>query len=266
MNAEVIGINSFILSQPNGVTEQGGNIGIGFAVTSNIARDVFKEIVKNGKVSRGYLGVNPREIDEPLARMYGVEPHSGVLVGNLPGPDTPASAGGIKVGDIITAFDGKKVTTPRELTDAVTATPVGKSCKVDFIRDGQQQSVNVTLAERPSEFVANRAVPENQAPEVNPASTKAQHLGIGVQEITPELAARKSLTTNFGVMVLSVSPNSPAAEAGIRQGDVIHRVDRTVVKTGNDLVQADKALKNGDKISVQIERSGRILFIEVTLE
>jgi serine protease Do len=266
MNSEVIGINSFILSQPSGFTEQGGNIGIGFAVTSNIAREVFNEIVKKGKVSRGYLGVNPREIDEPLARMYGVAPHVGVLVSNLPGTDTPAAKAGLKVGDIITQFDGKKVTTPRELTDAVTATPVGKSCKIDFIRDGQPQSLNVILAERPSEIAANTTRPENQSPEVNPAATTAQHLGIGVQDITQDLASKKGLAVSSGVIVISVSPGSPAAEAGIRHGDVIYRVDRTVVKSSNDLLQADKALKNGDKISVQVERSGRILFLVVTLE
>jgi serine protease Do len=266
MNAEVIGINSFILSQPSVISDQGGNIGIGFAVTSNIAREVFAEIVKRGKVSRGYLGVNPLELTGPLAKSYGVEAHSGVLVGNLPGSDTPAAKAGLKVGDIITAFDGKKVTTPRELTDAVTATPVGKSCKVDFLRDGQPQSVSVTLAERPADFTASRTQPDNQSPDVNPASTMAQHLGVGVQEVTPEMADRMNLTTNSGVIVRSVTPGSPASEAGIRHGDVIHRVDRTAVKNNNDLVQADKALKNGDRISVQIERGGRTLFLEVTIE
>lgn len=266
MNAEVIGINSFILSQPSSFAEQGGNIGIGFAVTSNIAREVFNEIVKRGKVSRGYLGVNPRELDEPLARSFNVAPHSGVLVGNLPGNDTPAAKAGLKVGDIITTFDGKKVTTPRELTDAVTATPVGKSCKVEFIREGQAQSVMVVLAERPSEFATNRNQPNTPSPEVDPTSATAPNLGLSAQDLTADMAARMNLKLSGGVIVRSVSPNSPAADAGIKHGDVIHRVDKSAINNGTDLANADKTLKNGDKISVQIERNGTILFLEVTIE
>ncbi len=265
MNAEVIGINSFILSRSRGI-EDGGNIGIGFAVTSNIARQVFNEIVKKGRVTRGYLGVNPREIDEALARSYGVEPRSGVLVGNLPGNETPAAKAGLKIGDIITAFNGKKVTSPRELTDTVTATPVGESCKVDFIRDGQAQSVTVVLAERPADFTANRQQPNPATPEIDPAAATAPNLGLSAQEISPDMAARMNLKLGGGVLVKTVAPNSPAAEAGIRHGDVIHRIDKMVVKNGSDLSQADRVLKNGEKIAVQVERNGTILFLTVTLE
>jgi serine protease Do len=263
MNAEVIGINSFIFSR-SGPMNDSGNIGIGFAVTSNIARQVFNEIVKKGRVSRGYLGVNPREITETVARSFGVEPHSGVIIGDLPGNDTPAAKAGLRIDDIIIAFNGKKVTSPRELTDAVTATPVGESCKVDFIRDGQPQSVTVVLAERPAEITANRQQPNAPTPGIDPAAATAPNLGLSTQELTPDIAARLKL--GGGVLVKTVTPGSPAAEAGIRHGDVIHRIDKTAVKNGNDLAQADRALKNGDKIAVQVERNGAILFLTVTLE
>jgi serine protease Do len=265
MNAEVIGINSFILSRSRGL-EDGGNIGIGFAVTSNIARQVFNEIVKKGRVSRGYLGVNPREIDEVLARSFSVEPRSGVLIAGLPGNDTPAAKAGLELNDIITAFNGKKITSPRELTDAVTATPVGESCKVDFIRKGQPLSVTVVLAERPAEISGNRPQPNAPTPEIDPAASTAPNLGLSAQEITPDMATRMNLKLGGGVLVKTVAPNSPAGEAGIRHGDVIHRIDKTVVKNGNDLSQADRGLKNGDKIAVQVERNGTILFLTVTLE
>jgi serine protease Do len=263
MKAEVIGINSFIFSRSSGMSE-GGNIGIGFAVTSNIARQVFNEIVKKGRVARGYLGVNPRDIDAALAKSYGVEPHSGVLVGNLPGNDTPAAKAGLQIGDIITAFNGQKVTSPRELTDAVTATPVGESCKVDFIREGVAQSVTVVLAERPADLTVNRQQPNAPTPEIDPASSTAPNMGLSTQEITPDIASRLKLSG--GVLVKAVAPNSPAAEAGIRSGDVIHRIDKTVVRNGNDLSQADRALKNGETIAVQVERGGTILFLTLTLE
>jgi serine protease Do len=263
MKAEVIGINSFIFSRSRGMDE-GGNIGIGFAVTSNIARQVFNEIVKKGRVARGYLGVNPRDIDDALARSFGVEPHSGVLIGNLPGNDTPAAKAGLIPGDIITAFNGQKVTSPRELTDAVTATAVGESCKVDFIREGKAQSVTVVLAERPADLTAGRQQPNAPTPEIDPASSTAPNLGLSAQEITPDIAGR--LQISGGVLVKAVAPNGPAAEAGIRPGDVIHRLDKTVVKNGNDLSQADRALKKGETIAVQVERNGTILFLTLTLE
>jgi serine protease Do len=264
MKAEVIGINSFIFSRSSGIAADGGNIGIGFAVTSNIARQVFNEIVKKGRVARGYLGVNPREIDDVLARSFGVEPHSGVIIGDFPGNDTPAMKAGLQRNDIITAFNGQKVTTPRELTEAVTATAVGESCKVDFIRDGVAQSVTVVLAERPAELTARQQQPTTPTPEVDPVAATAPNLGLSAQELPPDLAARLKLSG--GVVVKTVAPNSPAAEAGIRHGDVIHRIDKTVVKNGNDLSQADSALKKGETIAIQVERNGILLFLQATRE
>lgn len=262
MKAEVIGINSFIFSRSSG--GEGGNIGIGFAVTSNIARQVFGEIVKKGKVARGYLGVNPMEIDAAVAQSFGVEPHSGVLIRSIPGNDTPAAKAGLQINDIITAFNGQKVTTPRELTDAVTATPVGESCKVDYIREGKAQSVTVVLAERPANIAANQPPQNTPQPEIDPAASTAPNMGLSAQEIPPDMASRLKLSG--GVLVKAVAPNSPAEEAGLRHGDVIHRIDKMVVRNGNDLSQADRALKKGETVAIQIERAGTILFPTLTLE
>jgi serine protease Do len=111
-----------------------GNVGIGFAIASNIARKVFDVLVRSGKVTRGYLGVTVVPLDGPTARAVCLEPDAGALVYRVPA-DTPASRAGLRGGDVITAFDGKPVKAPRELTDAVAATDVGKSVRVDFMRD-----------------------------------------------------------------------------------------------------------------------------------
>jgi serine protease Do len=261
MNGEVVGINSFIIPQQLGVG-QGGSLGIGFAVTSNVVRSVFGEIAQRGKVSRGFLGVNPVELDDAKAHAYGVEAQSGVLIQNVI-PDTPADKAGLRSGDIVTAFEGKKVKTPSELTEAVASTPVGKSCKVDYIRDGNPESVNVVLADRTTASRANN----NPAPTPSPESSEqvsAGKLGVSVQTVTSEIADRLNLRIKTGVLVRTISANSPLAEV-LRHGDVIHRIDKIEVRSAEDLLQAEKSLKDGDDIAIQIERGGNTLILTVTL-
>jgi serine protease Do len=262
MNGEVIGINSFIIPQRLEFG-QGGSLGIGFAVTSNVVRSVFGEIAQSGKVSRGFLGVNPVELDVAKAHAYGVDPQSGVLIQNVIA-DTPAEKAGLRSGDIITAFEGKKVNTPSELTEAVASTPVGKSCKVDYLRDGKAESVTVVLADRTS---ASRAS-NNPAPTPSPESTEQVNLsklGLSAQTVTSDLAERLNLRIKSGALVRAISTSSPLAE-DFRHGDVIHRIDKFEIKSAEDLLQAEKSLKVGEDIAIQIERNGQTLILTVTLE
>jgi serine protease Do len=254
MRGEVVGINTMIFSPT------GGNVGIGFSVASNVARNVFDDMVRRGRVTRGYLGVVIIEVDEARARAYGVEPRSGALVAQPPQPDSPAARAGLQYGDIITAFDGKPVRAPRELTEAVAGTPVGKSARVDFIRGGQPQSVTVEVAERPT--VGRDAAP---APERNDGGPTETRLGITAQTVTPEMAEQMRLTVKSGVLVRSVQTGSAAEEANLRHGDVIHRVDRFDVKTVEEFMQAIASLNRGEDVAMVIERQGRIIYTTVTL-
>lgn len=255
MQGEVIGINTMIFSP------SGGNIGIGFSLASNVVRNIFGDLVKNGRITRGYLGVNIVPLDAARARAFGLEPNSGAFVQGLPDTDSPARRAGLKPGDIITAFDGRPVKAPRELTDAVAATPVGKSVKVDFLRDGQPMSVTVEVAERPGRQAASAAPPEQGNNE-----TQTTRLGIVAQTITPEAAERMKLLIKSGAVVTEVQPGSPAQEAGLRHGDVIHRIDRTEVKSVEDLVNAARSLQSGDQVLLQIERGGEMNFITITID
>jgi serine protease Do len=256
MQGQVIGINSMIFSP------SGGNVGIGFAIAANTVREVFDQLVKSGKVTRGYLGVRIEELDAPKASMLGLEPNAGVLVGDVPDPDTPAGRAGIRSGDVITTFDGKPVKTPRELTNAVASMPVGSSVVVDFIRNGERQSVTVELAERPAETAA-RVVPPDEEERPDNDTTR---LGVSAQTITPAEAERMKLKIASGALVLAVQPGSPAADADMRHGDVIHKIDQKEVKTVEDLAQAVSALRDGQEVAVQIERRGQMFFVNVRLD
>jgi serine protease Do len=262
MQGEVVGINTMILSGPFNQ----GNIGIGFAINSNMARDIFSKLVQNGRVVRGYLGVSVVPLDPAKAHAAGLEPESGVFVTEVPDPETPAAKAGIKAADVITAFDGKKVKMPRELTDAVAATAVGQTARVDFVRSGQHQSVTVKIAERPANLERRQGPqPDEGQPDDNPGTQRQGRLGIEGRTVTPEIAAQNKLQVPTGVFVGAVQPDGPAAYAGVMHGDVIHKIDRTEVTTVEELAQASKTLPPGEYMLV-VERKGRTLFLTITLE
>lgn len=258
LSGEVVGINTLIFSR------SGSNDGIGFAIPSNMAKKVYPELVKSGKVVRGYLGVFVEELDDAKARALHVQKDTGVLVRDITDPDSPAAKAGLRSGDVVTSYDGKKVKTPSELTNAVADTPVGRSARIEFLRDGKAQSVTVTIGERPPrEVVQARTAPDEGGEE---GSSEASRLGISVQTVTPALARQLSLKIETGVVVTSVHPGSPASEAGLLPRDVIHRIDQTAVTNKADFMQKASSLKSGDEVAVQIERRGRMGWVTVTVD
>lgn len=255
MKGQIIGINTMIFS------ESGGNQGIGFAIPSNLVRNVYEQIVKNGKVTRGYLGVTITEVTPEKAKGLGLATTEGALVNDVQ-PNTPASKAGIQSGDLIVSFDGKSVKNQHELTNTVALTSVGKQVEVKFIRDGKIQTAKVETAERKIGINPNLEDPEENLPAEKESSGK---LGLSASTLNSEQATE--LKIKSGVIVEQVAPTSPAAEAGMRKGDVIHQINRQAVKSVADLNNIMKSVNQGDTIIVQVERKGDgITFLTVTIE
>jgi serine protease Do len=262
MQGEVVGINTMILT--GGPLSQ-GNIGIGFAIASNTARDVFKQLARGGRVTRGYLGVFVSDLDEAKAHAVGLKPNDGVFVADVPDPDSPAGKAGIHKRDVITAYNGKPVKAARELTQAVADTPVGENARIDFIRDGQPQTATVKLVERPKDANA-RLVPPDQGGDEGGQAQQGR-LGIQGRTITPELVdqMKLKLKTPSGVFVAAVQPGSAASDAGVAHGDVIHGFDKARITTLEELSQEVKSVGPGQYL-LEVERRGQTLFLTVTFD
>ncbi|HEU4333921.1 MAG TPA: Do family serine endopeptidase, partial [Candidatus Eisenbacteria bacterium] len=220
IRGEAIGINTAI--NPSGE-------GIGFAIPINLARNISKQLIATGKVTRGYLGIMPQELTPELADTWGLNGKKGVLVGSV-STDTPASKAGFRVKDVITEFDGRKVEDVQDFRLLVADTPVNKKVRVKVLRQGSPADLYVTLAERPPDDQLNRAV--------QPPTTT--WLGAAVESITEAMAREHGLKDREGVIVTDIAEGSGADEAGLRRGDVIVEVNDAVVK---DKFEYDEALR-----------------------
>lgn len=252
MQGEIIGINTLIY------TRTGGSQGIGFAIPANLANKVYAQLVKNGRVTRGYLGVTLGEVTPVVARAVGYDGKQGVLVNDLARNDSPAARAGLRSGDVIIEFDGKPVTSPKQLTEMVVDTPVGKTVPVKYVRDGRVQSAAIMLGERPQ---ANAPDREEEFEEEG-----SLRLGITSQTVTPELAREQKLRIGTGVIIREVQPASPASEAGLQPGDVIHRINRIPVRNTQELAEAMKTLRGQREVVLQVENQGQLRFVTLTME
>ncbi len=226
-SGELIGINSQILSP------SGGNIGIGFAIPSNMAKAVMDQLMKNGKVSRGMLGVTIQPVDADLAASMNLPAARGAIVTNVRAGG-PADKAGIKRGDVITAVNNKPVNDPNGLRNTVAALAPGSNATVTLQRDGRDQNVSVALAELPP-----RPREEGEETSSNGAPTSNERYGLSLQVFTSNSAERYGLDPqDQGLLVTRVDPNGSAATAGIRQGDLIQEVNRRPVRNVPDFTTA----------------------------
>ncbi len=249
LDGNVVGINTMIAS------ESGGFQGIGFAIPASMAENVYGQLVKDGKVTRGWLGVRIQDLTPELAKGFGVKAEEGVLVAAVDS-DSPAGHAGLKSGDIVLGFDGKEVHSPQDLSLAVAATKVGSISKVAVLREGERLSLDVKVGERPGEVAekARTAEPEAQG-----------KLGIGVEDLTPQVAREMKLDSDKGVLVTEVKPGSPADDGGVRPGDVVREINRAPVNKTSDLVAAVHELKSGANVLLKVERQGLPLFLAFEL-
>jgi len=213
---ELIGINTAIYSG------SGGNLGIGFAIPVNMVRGIMEQILKSGKVSRGYLGIIIQDVTPDLAKAFKLSSSDGVLIGDVTA-DSPGAKAGLQKGDVVVAVNGQSVTDAQDLRLRVSQMAPGSTVRLDLIRDAQKRQLTATLVEYPE--TAARAGGPN-VPE--PAETGLQ--GLQVSNLTADIAQQLNLpATVRGVVVTNVDPNSSAAEAQLQRGDVIQEVNRRTV-------------------------------------
>ncbi len=241
MNGEVVGINTAIIPQGQG---------IGFAIPVNTAKPLIPQLVSNGEVTRGYLGVNIQTITPDLAKALSIDDRAGALVADVTS-GSPADEGGIKRGDIITAFNGNAVSDSHDLPTMVAATPVGDEAAVTVLRDGKTRQFSVKVGQLPSE----------QAKHGKAAQPAKGKWGLQLYDLSPQIAQQYRLQADQGVVVVGVQPGSPADDAGIRQGDVIVEMNRQVVKTVDELKQNMAESKNQDQMLLLVQRQNGKFYV-----
>jgi serine protease Do len=264
MRGEVIGMNSQI------ATSTGDYNGIGFALPANETNFVYKQLIAQGKVKRGYLGITLESVHNEFAKVYGLTEAKGAIVTTVAeeenGQQTPASKAGIQQSDIIVEFEGTPVLNAQDLIQRVAGTPVGQEISLVFLRDIngklERKTAKVALGERPPsrEWVE----PAKTSSKLNPKGN-ALRLGITLAEMTPQLLADRRLTGIQGLFVKEVDPNglmaelriAPGGDPALVEGDVIGRINRTPVNSLADFQRVLSTLKNGDPIVMNVTRVRR---------
>jgi serine protease Do len=238
LDGKVIGINTAIASTT------GVGAGVGFAIPIDMAKQVMDQLISSGGVTRGYLAVLPQDITEDLAKALNVPENGGALVGSVISGG-PGEKGGIKRGDVIVEFNGKKITNSNELRNEVARTDPDKTANVVVIRDGKRKDLRVKLGERPTETADNTPAKPKEAPD------KVQEdFGLAVQDLTPDAAQQLGYDNARSALVMNVRGGSPADDAGFSKGDLIVEIDRKPVTSARDV---DRALSNvGGKKSVAV--------------
>jgi len=250
---EFIGINSQILPGAGG-----GNIGIGFAIPSNMARTVMDQLVKNGKVRRGQLGITVSRVTSDLAASLGMSEAKGVIVNSVRS-GSAAERAGIRRGDVITAINDTTVNDTNAFRNRVASNAPGTEVTLTVLRDNREQKIRATLGE----FNSETAQTENENENAPNSRGDGGKLGIGVEPLTPDIAQELGLRAGTqGVVIDSVDPAGPAVAMGIQRGDVIQEVNREPIRSVEDLRAAID--KNGSKPALLlINQRGETRFVAV---
>ncbi len=241
LRGEVIGINTAIINFAQG---------IGFAIPSNMAKQVIQQLLAKGRVVRGWLGVGIQPLTPELARKFGVHEGEGVLVNEVFEKD-PAASAGIRPGDIITKIDGTPVDTPNRLSRIVAGLLPGATAKVEVVRDQQRVILDVGLTERRDTAVV-ASLPQ--------ARTEVK-LGLDLQELTAGLADKFKLRESKGVLVTKVEPGSLAQSEGLREGDLIKEVNRAEVNSVSEFTTAISKVRRGETVLLRVLREHRAFYV-----
>ncbi|MBI5075287.1 MAG: DegQ family serine endoprotease [Nitrospirae bacterium] len=245
VRGELVGINTAIFST------SGGYQGIGFAIPSSMAKVVMDNLIKKGKVVRGWLGVSIQPVTSDLAKQFDIKDDKGALVGDVV-EESPAEKAGMQRGDVIIEFDGKEVPDPASLRNSVAGTPPGKKVTLKIMRDGKMQKMDVAIAELPADMQKMRGEYDNLLK------------GVMVQGLTPELKRNLDVPKRIsGVVVTDIEEGSPAGGLLI-QNDVIIEVNRKRINSMKDYEAVVSKIKSGQDILLLVFRNGSTTYLSLS--
>ena len=249
VEGRLIGINQSIASP------SGANAGVGFAIPINLARSVMERLITDGKITRGYLGVNLQPLTPELAEAFKLSDTAGALIGGVQ-PGTPAAKAGMLEGDVIVEFNGKKVTDFSHLRLMVAQTPPKTSVTFNVVRDGKEKRFTVTLAELP-EDLAGRKSSDTSEQVAEAGSSKIE--GVALTDLDSEVRRRYDIPVRVrGALVTKVDEDSAAAEAGLRVGDVILQVEKQPVKSADEAMELIAASKSKRVVLLVYSQAGGV--------
>jgi serine protease Do len=251
MDGKVVGINSQIYSRT------GGFMGLSFAIPMDVVMNIVEQIKAKGKASHGWLGVQIQDVTRELAESFGMKKPQGALVAKII-PGGPAEAAGVQIGDVITEFNGQLIDHSADLPPMVGVTPINDSATLKIIRQGESRTLHFNVGLLPDEDHNPLAAAKT------PSKSPENQLGITVSELTPDQRQLLQIPKN-GVLVQEVSKGA-SRDAGIQRGDVILRIQNTVVKDLNDFDRLVKKLPTGVSIAVLIQRQGNPVFLALKLK
>jgi len=240
---EVVGVNSAIVSQ------NGGNVGIGFAIPIDLAKKVVDQLRKNGRVIRGWLGIRAQDVTPQMAASMGITRAGEMAVVTEVAESSPAAEAGIRTGDLVVEFNGKPVPKSHEWPSLIADTPPGQKVTLKTIHERKEQILTVRIGELSDDNDASQQL-EAKDPEI----------GLRVQRITPEAARRLGLSSTKGVMVIEVQPGSPAEQVGLEPADVIREVNQRPVNNVKDFERVVRQGRRGDRILLLVQRGDNAVF------
>jgi len=248
-----VGVNSAIASP------SGGNVGIGFAIPINLAKNIANQLKTAGTVSRGYLGILPQDITHELKEAQNLPSAEGIIVAQVD-DGTPAAKAGLEVGDVITKFNGIKVENAQQFRFLVADAGPGKEADLDIIRDGKNKKLDVKLGDR-AEILKTDSGNQQGSNETE------NWLGLDVETPSSRNAERFGIEVQKGALIVSVEPGSPADDAGLSRGDIILEIAGNEIDNADDFYQVAKEMKDSSKpISFYIKRGSANVFVAVTPE
>jgi len=246
---EMVGVNTAIFSRT------GGNIGIGFAIPVNMAKNVLAQLKEHGKVTRGWLGVMIQQVTPELADNFGLDRPIGALVGQVV-PGSPAEKAGLKAGDVIITYDGKEISQMSMLPAMVANTHVGEKIELVLVRDGKKQSISVEIGK----------LEDVETVVADTETGSSKKLGLTVQALTAKIAESLGIEETQGLIVSDINPGSAAAEAGILRGDIILEINREKIESVDQYKKALQAAQEKKSILLLIKRAQNTRFVVIDLK